>query len=249
MISYLFHLLLYPLLLLASIFIGRKTAHNSERKGYQWKPLGIEGGLMGFYGLLISFTLVQSGNHFKERVDMGQRLADELSELMRITQTVDGEIGTHVRAFVFKAHRVMLEYKYNTKGSVYTVIGRVEDMDKELDKYLLDYIKAHPASKTEIVGMMVKLDHLESVAYRILHSYHRGIPVFILFVLVLYSLLMGFLLGFIGRYHKNHIHISTSIFVIISFITINFIHDLNSPSQGFIKPDFQDITDVINMYE
>jgi hypothetical protein len=248
MISYLFHLLLYPLLLVASIFLGRKTADNSERKGHQWKPLGIEGGLMGFFGLLISFTLVQSGNHFKERVDMGQRLADELSELMRITQAVDGEVSKHVREFIFSAHTIMMKYKVNTEGSVYKVIDRVEEMDRVLDKYLLDYIKANPASKTEIVGIMVKIDHLESVAYRILHSYHRSIPLFILFVLVLYSLLMGFLLGFIGRYHKNHIHISTSIFVIISFITINFIHDLNSPSQGFIKPDFQDITDVITMY-
>jgi hypothetical protein len=249
MISYIFHLLLYPLLLLVSIFLGRKTAHYSEGKGYQWKPLGIEGGLMGFYGLLISFTLVQSGNHFKERVDMGQRLADELSELMRITQTVDEEVGGHIRGFIFKAYKVMLAYKYSSKGSVYTVIGRVEGLDRELDKYLLGYIKANPASKSEIVGIMVKLDHVESVAYRILHSYHRGIPLFILFVLVLYSLLMGFLLGFIGMYHKNHIHISTSIFVIISFITINFIHDLNSPAQGFIKPDFQDITDVIDLYK
>ncbi|HEY0611291.1 MAG TPA: hypothetical protein VGD35_16590, partial [Chitinophaga sp.] len=202
MISYLFHLLLYPLLLLASIFIGRKTAHNSERKGYQWKPLGIEGGLMGFYALLVSFTLVQSGNHFRERVDMGQRLADELSELLRITQTLDPGVAQQIRTFTFEAHKVMLEYKYNTKGSVYTVIGRIENMDKELDKYLLAYIKANPVSKTEMVNIMVKIDHLESVAYRILHSYHRSIPVFILFVLVMYSLLIGFMLGFIGKYYK-----------------------------------------------
>jgi hypothetical protein len=248
MVSYLFYLLAYPILLLTSIFIGRKTADNSHRKSHQWKPLGVEGGLMGFYGLLVSFTLVQSGSHFKERVDMGQRLADELSELLRITQTLDPEVAQQIRTFTFKAHKVMLEYKYHTRGSVYEVIGRVEDMDKELDKYLLAYMKANPASRTEMVNIMVKIDHVESVAYRILHSYHRSIPVFILFVLVLYSLLIGFMLGFIGRYYKNHIHISTSIFVIISFITINFIHDLDSPSQGFIKPDFQDITDVVNMY-
>lgn len=249
MISYLFYLVLYPFLLLTSIFIGRKTADNSHRKSHQWKPLGIEGGLMGFYGLLISFTLVQSGNHFRERVDMGQKLADELSELLRITQTIDGKVSGHIRQFIFKAHKVMLEYKYNNKGTVYKAISRVEDLDKELDKYLLDYIRANPASKTEITGLMVKIDHVESVAYRILHSYHRSIPVVILFVLVLYSLLMGFMLGFIGRYYKNHIHISTTIFVLISFITINIIHDLDSPAQGFIKPDFQDITDVIMMYE
>lgn len=249
MISYLFYLLVYPILLLGSIFTGRKTAERAHRRSHQWKPLGVENGLMGFFALLVSFTLVQSGNHFKERVDMGQRLADELSELLRITQTLDPGMAERIRAFTFKAHRVMLEYKYHTKGSVYEVIARVEGMDKELDKYLLAYIKNSPAAKTEIVNIMVKIDHVESVAYRILHSYHRSIPVFILFVLVLYSLLIGFMLGFIGKYYQNHIHISTSIFVIISFITINFIHDLDSPSQGFIKPDFQDITDVVNMYK
>ena len=249
MITYLFYLIVYPILLLASIFAGRKTAASSHRKGHQWKPLGVENGLMGFYALLVSFTLVQSGNHFKERLDMGQRLSDELSELLRITQTLDPEVSRQVRGFTFQAYKVMLEYKYHSKGSVYEVIGQVEALDKVLDKYLLSYIKVNPASKPEIVNIMVKIDHLESVAYRILHSYHRSIPIFILFVLVVYSLLIGFMLGFIGGYHKNHIHISTSIFVIISFITINFIHDLDSPGQGFIKPDFQDITDVVNMYK
>lgn len=249
MAAYVFYLLVYPLLLFASIFAGRRTAARSHKKSHQWRPLGVENGLMGFYGLLVSFTLVQSGNHFKERLDMSQRLADELSELLRITQTLDAQVAGEIRSFTFRSYKIMEKYKYHADGSVYTIIGQVEGLDRELDRYLLAFIKANPGAKAEIVNIMVKLDHVESVAYRILHSYHRSIPIFILFVLVLYSLLIAFMLGFIGGYHKNHIHISTSIFVIISFITINFIHDLDSPSQGFIRPDFQDITDVINMYQ
>jgi hypothetical protein len=249
MISYLFYLLAYPVLLFAAVIAGRKTAASSHRKSHQWKPLGVENGLMGFYGLLVSFTLVQSGSHYKERVEMGQRLSDELSELLRITQTLDPQVAAQVRNFTFQSNQTMQEYKYDSKKSVYAVIAKVEATDKVLDKYLLAYIHANPASKTEIVNIMVKIDHLESVAYRILHSYHRNIPIFILFVLVVFSLLIAFMLGFIGRYHNNHIHISTGIFIIISFITINFIHDLDSPAQGFIRPDFQDITDVVNMYK
>jgi hypothetical protein len=248
MVPYLFYLILYPLLLLLSIFAGRRTAARSHRKSHQWKPLGVENGLMGFYGLLVSFTLVQSSNNAKERTEMTQRLADELSGLLRVAQTLDPGLRNEIRSFTFKSYRIMDEKRYDKRDSADAAITQVEILDKELDKYFLEYIKNNPASKPDIVSIMVKMDHLESVAYRILHSYHRRVPVFTLFVLIIYSLLMAFLIGFIGKYHGNHIYISTTIFVVISFVAINFIHDLDTPSRGFIKPNFEDINEVMKIY-
>lgn len=248
MLPYLFYLILYPILLIGSVLAGRRTATRSQRKSHQWKPLGVENGLVGFYGLLVSFTLVQSGNNARERAEMTQRLADELSALLRITQTIDPSLRTEIRSFTFQSYKVMQGKEYIKKDSVNAAISNVEALDKKLDVYFLDFIKTHPESKAEIVDIMVKIDHLESIAYRILHAYHRTVPTFTLFVLVLFSLLVAFMMGFIGKYNNNHIHISTTVFLVISFIIINFIHDLNTPARGFIKPDFQDIADVIKIY-
>ena len=49
----------YPLTLGLSVYIGSTLARRLYlARGLAWKSLGVEGGIFGMFGLLLSFTLV-----------------------------------------------------------------------------------------------------------------------------------------------------------------------------------------------
>jgi hypothetical protein len=51
------------------------------------------------------------------------------------------------------------------------------------------------------------------------------------------------------KFYDNHMHIIPITFVVISAIILNAIHDLDSPNIGFIKPNFNDITEVMQSFK
>ena len=110
------------------------------------------------------------------------------------------------------------------------------------------YILQHPGERERIAAMLGKIDRMESTYYRLMHSYHRTLPRMILVVLILFSLLISFQMGYIGRLHGNRFLLTSSIFIVMSVIILNIIHDLDTPSFGFLKPDYYDIEEVMNTY-
>lgn len=249
MLSYIFYLLLYPFLLLGFIFLGRKTASHSIKKRYEWKPLGMENGLVGFYGLLVSFALIQSGNYANERQTMIHHVSDDASEILRTSVTFEPELGARIRSYFSSLFKTMEELPGTTPQDISLHIKTIDRLDEEMDKHLSAYIAAHPLEKDEITSLLAKVDRMISTYYRLMHSYHRTIPKLILAILLLFSLLIGFLMGFTGKRNGNQVHVSTTIFIVISFIIMNVINDLDNPSIGIIQPDFGNITEVMETYK
>ena len=89
---------------------------------------------------------------------------------------------------------------------------------------------------------------MESNYYRLLYSFIRRLPSAILFVLIFFSILIGYLMGYMEKSNGNRFWISTSVFVVMSIIIINIIHDLDDPSVGFLTPNFDNIKQVIENF-
>ncbi|GAA0552938.1 bestrophin-like domain [Chitinophaga japonensis] len=248
MLAYFFYLIIYPLLLLLSAWLGRITAARSLRKGHQWKPLGLEGGLLGFYALLVSFTLVQSGTRAHERDEMVHAMADDISEILRVAKTYDPALHNRVKSYFVDFYNIFREQPGADRERIEAQIDRIDRLDDVLDADLQRHIARDPSYRDRIAVLMSRTDRMESTYYRLMHSYHRTVPRIILMILMLFSLFIGFLAGFMGRYYGNHIHIVTTTFAVMSIVVLNVIHDLNSPAIGYIRPDFQDITEVMRSF-
>ena len=69
----------YFVTLIASVACGYLLAHYYYFRGQRtWKVSGIENAVVGFYGLLLSFTLVQSSVSNKERIDLVHKESDAI---------------------------------------------------------------------------------------------------------------------------------------------------------------------------
>src|SRR5690606_33960464 len=249
MLAYFFYLIAYPLLLFFSIWLGRRTAARSLLRGHPWKALGLENGLMGFYALLVSFTLVQSGTRAHEREEMVHTMADDISEILRVAKTYDAALHKRVQTYFVDFYNIFKDQPGADKERIKAKIATIDSLDEVLDADLQRYIARDPAYRDRIAVLMSRTDRMESTYYRLMHSYHRTVPRMILMILMLFSLFMGFLVGFIGWFHGNRIHIVTITFAVISIIILNVIHDLNSPAIGYIQPDFQDIAEEMPSFQ
>ena len=74
--------ILYPLVLTGMIIVGYAIATKYYyRRQVAWKASGIENGILGLFGLLLSFTLLMSGNAQKERTNIVHQMADGVAQM------------------------------------------------------------------------------------------------------------------------------------------------------------------------
>jgi hypothetical protein len=203
---------------------------------------------VGFYALLASFTLAQSGTHAHDRELMIHSIANDISEILRVSQTNEPNLNERVRTYFSDFYKIVREPYSSDEKEITARIKTIDDMDELFDRDMLQYISLHPLEKERIRSFLAKMDRMESNYYQLIHSYNRTIPALILMILVLFSLFIGFLIGFVGKFNGNHIYITEITFVVISFVILNVIHDLDNPSIGFIRPDFQDLAEVMQTY-
>lgn len=248
MLAYLFYLIAYPLLLIGSTWLGRKIAAAWQRRNRHWKPLGMENGIVGFYALLTSFTLVQSGNMARDRELMVHTVADDISETLRISLTYEPGLQTSIRNYFADFYSLIQEPFEPTRQGVSQLLLIIDKRDDAFDAEMQQYAIHHPTEREEIARLLSRVDRMESIYYRFMHSYHRTMPRLILMILVLFSALISFLMGFVEKYNGNHIYISAAIFIIISVIILNVIHDLDNPAFGFLKPSLDDIREVMQTF-
>lgn len=248
MASYIFYLVIYPLLLILCVFVGGRLAARQLKKGHSWKPLGVENGIVGFYALLTSFTLVQSGSQSHERSNMVQTITADISEILRVSSVHDHAVYAQVRLYFTDLYQFVKQPISPSAEKVRERIRSIDSLDSGFDRQMQQYLAAHPAEWDRISSLMARTDRVESTYYRLMHSYHRTLPKMILWVLFLFSMSLSVLIGYISKINGNRYRITAFIFVLMSVIIVSIIHDLDNPAFGFIRPSFDDIEEVMNTY-
>src|SRR5688572_8354517 len=77
-----FFTIFYPLVLIGMIILGFFIARKYYfKRQVAWKASGIENGILGLFGLLISFTLLMSGNAQKERTAIVHQMGDAVAQM------------------------------------------------------------------------------------------------------------------------------------------------------------------------
>lgn len=249
MLGLIFQVIVYPILLITSLGTGKKVADHVFPKRPNWKPLGIENGLVGFYSLLISFSLVQAGNNAKERTGYIHDTADKLALLLRKSKLYDHELQVKLYDYMSCIFDLQLNAVHRSKTEVRETVREIETLGYDFDRFLVEYTARRPEKKQNVSELMNALEQMENTYYKLLYSYHRSTPPLILFILILFSLFIGFLLGFLRGMLHTKMHISAIIFAVMSYIILYTIQDLDNPSVGIIKPDFTDIKNIRELYD
>jgi hypothetical protein len=247
-LQYLFFFLVYPGLLYFSIYLGGLYAKRRIKQSKAWKSIGLESSLVGIYALLLSFSLVLSSNHAEDRNKEIYNVADKLSILVKKAKYYDEPLKTNVQNYLkqfFLIHDKNLKVNGLEKE---VVVAKIIQLDQKLDDFMIDYQKINPSSKSEISEIATYLSNLRSSYIRLTESYGQSTPTIIILILIFYSLLIGFLIGFMTVIDNNQTYIISSIFLIISTIMVAAIWDQDHPNLGFIQPNYQSISDISYLF-
>ncbi|RDC55500.1 hypothetical protein DU508_14525 [Pedobacter chinensis] len=249
MYQYIFFLVIYPGLLLLSVFFGAHYAAHRIRLNKSWKNIGLESSLMSIYALLLSFALAGSSNHANQRNDEIYAVADKLSLVIKKSKYYENELKHGVQKYLitfFSIHNHNLSA--DAKESEH-VIKQILHNDQQLDIFLINYQKNHVESKSEISEITSNTSALHAAYIRLTQNYGKNTPTLIISILILCSFLMGFLIGYMKKIHNNQTFVVTTIFIIISSVMIGAIWDQDHPGIGLIKPNYQSITDVSDLFK
>jgi hypothetical protein len=232
----------YPVILMLSIYTGVWYCKRFFlRKDKAWKNIGIENGILAIFGLLLSFSLLISGNSAKERVVMVHQSGDAMTMLYRKSKLCDDTVRNEIRNYLSQYITIILDHPAPVKKEKYILIAKLDSIDKRLDEHLISYGKEHPSEMHLVNDLIQQSEIMGSVSYRLLYSYGERTPSIVVFILVILSCLIGFFIGFLNSVHLNKNILIPFLFWIITSLMIYAIRDLDNPGKGFIKPSFENL--------
>lgn len=238
MLNSLWWMIFYVLLLFTSLLLGIRygTVYKKKRS---WESSGIENAIIGIFGLIISFTFLQAGNAHRERSANLHREVNNIDMLYRYSRELPDSMYQYTRNMlsVFLQNQLV----YEKTGDI-TTFATAQKMSEAYWQNLRTFKKQATPEQAETVNKISGyFEQIMAAATLYAYANYERTPVFIMFLLITVSLLIGFLVGFMnGIKSRVHFLVPVIYFVTIS-LTMLVISDLNNPRIGLIRPGYHHI--------
>ncbi len=239
--------LVYPAILAAMVILGYWIADKYYRKKNKtWAGSGIENAIIGLYALLLSFTLLSSGNMQGDRNSLVHHASDAAAQISRssvfFTDRFGAKIKDHLSGYLGVQIR-FYEGKIKSRGDALREMGRLnERFMKELSVLAAE----SPSAREEVKTFMPMYNELNAAFYRLVYSFDERTPAIIMFLLVAGSFLIAILVGFMNGLKENRHYLVPIIFFVLVGLSVQAIRDLNNPYGGLVRPDYQNIREIQN---
>ncbi len=238
MLNSLWWISFYILLLFTSLLLGIRYGVVYKKKR-SWESSGIENAIIGIFGLIISFTFLQAGNAHRERSANLHREVNNIDMLYRYSRELPDSLHRYTQNMLtgFLQNQLI----YEKTGDV-TTFATAQKMSEVYWKNLRGFKKQATPEQAEVVDKISGyFEQIMAAATLYAYANYERTPVFIMFLLITVSLLIGFLVGFMnGIKSRVHFLVPVIYFVTISF-TMLVISDLNNPRIGLIRPGYHHI--------
>ncbi|SDE30970.1 bestrophin-like domain [Niabella drilacis] len=223
---------LYIVLLFFSIAGGIWYA-TYYRKRSRWESSGIENSIVGIFGLIISFTFLQAGNAHRERFAYLHKEANNADALYRYSREMPDSFRLYTKKMLQEFLKNQLAYEQSGD------IRFFYDAKKQSDAYWANLTALKREGYNGPVDKIREyFDQLQDTVSLFAYSNYERTPAFVTFLLVIVSMLIGVLVGFMnGVREKIHYMVPVIYFVTVS-LTMLVISDLNNPRLGLIKPSY-----------
>ncbi|MBC7826097.1 MAG: hypothetical protein H7122_00010 [Chitinophagaceae bacterium] len=235
--------IVYPISLVGSVvagfFVARYLYYN---KNIVWKASGIENGIIGLFALLLSFTLLMSGNIQRERTVMVHQFADGVAQVERMTALVPSSARDSIADYLRQHLDLHINY-YENK------IDRPDELVTALNRLNGNFWQHFPrqsdsSGHTLRMQLLPVYNQLNSSSYKLIYSYMERVPALIIFLIIISSLLIGLLVGFMNGFHEKRHYLVPLIYVVIVSLMVQSIRDLDNPYAGSIRPKYDNLKDL-----
>lgn len=233
---------LFPVFLLLFISVGYYLARVAEKKaGNPAKSSGIESSVIGFFALLISFTLASAGSSMKDRLNLIHQQSDGLAQLYRGTLDQPDSVRKEVNRFLLEHIRIQTE---NRKLNEKVNDRMLEEIGSNNKAFLAEMKRMR-----QLPVILPAFNALTSSTYKLIYAYDERIPVIVMLLLVVSSWLIGSLVGFMNGSNKERHYLAPLIYLVLVVLTIKAIRDLDNPSIGSVKPSYENLNAVRDMIQ
>ncbi|MGI4742243.1 MAG: hypothetical protein ACRYG7_44360 [Janthinobacterium lividum] len=235
----------YPLTLWLAVHLGGEFAQRRYLgRGLPWKSVGVEGGVFGMFGLLLSFTLVASGTAVKARDAIVHTEASSILELHRQAKLYPPELRTLVNSFLQQSLAEQLRHPTPDAEACLGLVRYSEKLSQQFDHSLLAYLGRQPAQQAAVQQVLALASAKNANYLALLYTFRERTPRTILVALGWLSWVMGFLIGFMNRVQDNHSWLVPGVFIVTVTILVTTIRDLDNPGRGVVTPDYDDLRHV-----
>ena len=230
---------LFPLTLLAAIFVGFwGAARFQRRKNRPWVPSGIESSVIGFFALLISFTMLNSNTQARKREALVHAESDNIGNISRISRLMPRPVQDSLNHYMCAYLQVKMDFvdkdmtKDEWKAATESVIAG-------LQAYIVHPTDSLHLNEKQKDQVMTRFNELSTLFYQMHYAYDERTPSLILFALFSGALLVGALVGFMSGFpEKKHFLVPLIYFCLVT-LTLQAIRDLDDPFHGTIKPSYR----------
>ena len=230
-------IILFAVVLVLLIGCGILYAVRFKKKN-KWESSGIENAVVGIFGLIISFTFLQAGNAHRERYVYIHRQANNIDMLYQQSKEMPDSFYRQTKLFLLAFLSNQITYKQQSNDQEF-----LSNATEIIDSYWvhLRYYKKQNANLNN-VNQLNKisecLDQIKSSFVLNAYSYNERTPSLVMFLLVIMSLLIGFLVGFMNAIKSEIHYLVPLIYFVMITLTMMVITDLNNPFTGSIKPTY-----------
>ena len=238
----------YPILLSLSLvgglFYARK--YGTTKK---WQSSGIENSVIGIFGLIISFTFLTAGNAHRERYAYIHQEVNAAEQLYRYSKLMPDSLQKKTKTFLGDFLTNQSAYPALNPDSAIQVVPRgVLLMDNYWDFFTVFKRNcADPLIVKDAEKIALAFDVMKSSFSRTAFSYYERTPSVVMYLLVISSLLVGFLIGFMNGINEDVHYLLPVVYLILVAMIMIVIRDLNNPFSGFIRPSFKNML-ILNDY-
>ena len=233
---------LFTIALVCSVGSGIYSAIKFRKKK-TWESTGVESAVIGIFGLIISFTFLQSGNAHKERSGFIHDESTAIDKLFRYSKQMPDSFALETKTMLinFLDNQFSFDKKELDNGKLVSANG--EKILGDYWNYLSQYRRqtTNPIDAAQLDKINMVFENFKYSTTRHAFSYAERTPGIIIFLLTISSLLVGFLVGFMGGVKNNIHYLVAIIYIVIISMVMMVIRDLNDPYRGLIKPDYMNL--------
>ena len=235
----------YPLTLLLAVYAGNEYAKwRYQQRDRPWKSVGIEGGIFGMFGLLLSFTLVASGNAVKARDAIVHAEASSISEMHREAKLYPAPLRTLVNNYLLQSVAEQLRHPTPDPDECLGLVRYSEILGRRFDQGVLAYLAQQPAAQATGQQLLQLAAQKNANYLALLYTFRERTPRTILVALGVLSWVMGFLLGFMNRFQDQPSPVVPLVYIVTVSVLVTTIRDLDNPGRGVVTPDYDDLRHV-----
>lgn len=226
----------YPVLLIGFMALGYYLAHKLyQLKKLTWQASGVESSVIGLFALLLGFTFSSASGTIRDRNQAIHEQSNALANYHRSTLMGEDSLRQFTGTFLLDVIKRMEQFNEVSDRDLDKLTHEVDQIQRGYLATLRKYNQSHPGAGDKYIS---GFNAIKGSFYRVMGTYHQRIPEVVIVLLVLSSLLISMLIGFMNGHGKQRHFLAPLIYVVLVVLSVQAIRDLDNPSSGSVRPGF-----------